>query len=92
MIITGVIKNLTGTILYDAKAKAECFRRRFESVFTQDHNKPAHAASKAPSDSFTNVLITMFKGYQGYHMGLKAKPSKGPDGLPSFFLSIGREY
>jgi len=81
----GVVKDETGTILYDDKAKAECFRRHFESVFTQDNNKPAHAASKAPSDSFTDVTFS-YENVLKAIRGLKAKLSKGPDGLPSFFI------
>jgi len=83
----GVVKDETGTILYDDKAKAECFRRYFESVFTQDNNKPAHAASKAPSDSFTDVTFS-YENVSKAFRGLKAKPSRGPDGLPSFFIKI----
>ena len=61
-----MIKDETGTILYDDKAKTECFRRHFESVFTQDNNKPAHVAFKAPSDSFNDIIFSYGNVSEGY--------------------------
>jgi len=80
-----VIKDEAGKMLYDDVAKADCFRRHFESVFTQDNNIPAYTASKAPHDSFTDITFSYDNVFKAI-MDLKAKPSKGPDGLPSFFI------
>ena len=55
------------------------------SQFYQDNNIPAYTASKAPHDSFTDITFSYDNVFKAI-MDLKAKPSKGPDGLPSFFI------
>lgn len=81
----GAVKDSKGILLEHDADKAECFNKYFSSVFTVDDNFSPPVVDKAPVNSFTDISFT-FDSVRKAVRSLKAKHSKGPDGLSSFFL------